>query len=97
MRDCETLCIPILNKRTLTKQIIARWLRLAFPNYLIVLFTITMYIFIGSGPAFYNVISFNILDPLKERWWTIMLFISNFLPWGTLPGLYWMYYVANDL
>lgn len=75
IQDCETLSIPKLNKRTLSKQILARWLRLAFPTYIIVLFTLSMFIFVGSGPQFMQVINYNILDPLKNYWWTILLFI----------------------
>jgi hypothetical protein len=97
IQDCETLSVPKLNKRTLSKQILARWLRLAFPTYIIVLFTLSMYIYLGSGPAFYNVINFNIISPLEKNWWTIMLFVQNFLPPNTLPGLYWIHFVANDL
>ena len=81
----------------MAKQVLARWLRLAFPTYILVLFTLSMYIFLGSGPAFYNVINSNIIAPLKAYWWTIILFIQNVSPWTDLPGLYWMYYVANDL
>lgn len=76
---------------------LARWLRLAFPTYIIVLFTLSMYIYLGSGPAFYNVIDFNIITPLEYNWYIIILFIQNFLPWGSLPGLYWLHFVANDL
>ena len=71
-------------------------MRLAFPTYIIVFFTLSMYLLMGSGPAFYNVINYNIVDPLKSYWWTILLFVQNMYPWMTFPGLYWMYYVAND-
>jgi len=91
------MSVPKLNKRTLPKQVLARWLRLAFPTYIIVLFTLSMFIYLGSGPAFYNVIDYNIITPLEEHWWVIMLFMQNFLPWGSLPGLYWLHFVANDL
>ena len=56
-----------------------------------------MLIFIGSGPTFFNVVGNNIIDPLQSYWWAILFFVQNLLPWTDLPGLYWMYYVSNDL
>ena len=53
--------------------------------------------FFGSGPVFYDVISYNLIDPLRQYWWSIILFVSNVLPWDFQPGLYWMFYIANDL
>lgn len=64
MNDCETLSIPKLNKRAVLKQILTRWLRLAFPAYFIVLFTMYMFIFFGSGPVFTDVIKYNLVYPL---------------------------------
>ena len=75
IQDCETLSVPKLNIKTMVKQVLARWLRLAFPTYIIILFTLSMYIYIGSGPDFYNVINFNIIAPLKQYWWSIVFFI----------------------
>jgi hypothetical protein len=97
MQDCESMSVPKLNKRTLLKQVLARWLRLAFPTYIIVLFTLSMYVYLGSGPAFYSVINYNIIEPLSKHWFEILLFVQNFLPLGALPGLYWLHFVANDL
>jgi hypothetical protein len=81
MNDCETLSIPKLNKRAIIKQILARWLRLAFPAYFIVLFIMFVYLYLGSGPAFSNVVLYNMIDPLKKYWWSIFLFIQNVYPW----------------
>lgn len=83
--------------KTMSKQVLARWLRLAFPTYIIILFTLSMYIYLGAGPAFYNVINYNIISPLKEYWWVIVLFVQNLLPHQYLPGLYWVQFIANDL
>ena len=56
-----------------------------------------MYIYIGSGPAFYNVIDFNIIQPLNDEMWAIIFFVQNLLPWVNMPGLFWIQFVANDL
>jgi hypothetical protein len=56
-----------------------------------------MFIFFGSGPVFYDVITYNFIAPLKEYWWCIIFFVSNVAPWNYQPGLYWIYYIANDL
>lgn len=50
IHDCETLSTPKLNKRTLGKQILARWLRLAFPTYILLLFTLSMYVDLEADP-----------------------------------------------
>ncbi len=78
-------------------QIIARWLRLAFPTYIIVFYTLSMFIYTGDGPAFYEVVEHNIIEPLREYWWTIILFIQNVKPWEGFQGIYWISFVANDL
>jgi hypothetical protein len=64
VHDCETLAIPKLNMRALIKQILARWLRLAFPTYLIVFFSLFMFLYFGSGPVFTNVIMTGLITPL---------------------------------
>ena len=97
MNDCETLSIPKLNKRAMIKQIITRWLRLAYPTYFVVLFTLYMLMFFGSGPVFSDVINYNFITPLRKYWWSIIFFVSNVFPWENQPGLYWMYYISNDL
>lgn len=81
VNDCETLSIPKLNKRAILKQIITRWLRLAFPAYFIVLFTLYMFVYFGSGPVFSNVIKYNLVQPLYDYWWSIFLFVENVFPW----------------
>ncbi len=81
MNDCETLSIPKLNKRAILKQILTRWLRLALPAYFVVLFTLNMLLYFGSGPVFSDVIQYNLVSPLHEYWWSIVLFVSNVLPW----------------
>jgi hypothetical protein len=75
LQDCETLAIPKLNKRAMIKQVLARWLRLAFPTYLIVFFTFFMFLYLGSGPVFTNTINNILIKPLEESWWGILLFI----------------------
>ena len=56
-----------------------------------------MFIYTGDGPAFFNVVNFNIIGPLKEYWWTFFLFVQNVVPWENLPGIFWAGFVANDL
>jgi len=40
-----------------------------------------MYIYIGDGPAYYNVVDYNIIGPLKHYWWAFFLFVQNVVPW----------------
>ena len=87
----------MLTARSVLYQIIARWLRLAFPTYIIVLFTLSIFVYTGNGPAFYNVVEFNIIRPLEQYWWSIYLFVQNVIPWNDFPGIYWAGFVANDL
>lgn len=41
-----------LNYKEIAKHIINRWMRLAFPTYIIVFFTMFVFSYLGSGPAF---------------------------------------------
>jgi hypothetical protein len=75
LQDCETLAIPKLNKRAMIKQVLARWLRLAFPTYLIVFFTLFMFLHLGSGPVYTKAITDTLIKPLEFSWWGILLFI----------------------
>ena len=82
LQDCETMAIPKLNKRAMVKQVLARWLRLAFPTYIIVFFTLFMFQTLGSGPVFTNAITNTLIIPLQTSWWGILLFIQNVHPWN---------------
>eukprot|EP00347_Sterkiella_histriomuscorum_P019610 403340973 len=95
--DDQQQSIPRLNKNSLMKQILARWLRLAFPTYLIVLFSVTLFPYIGAGPTFTYVYNLQLQNQLKQKWWTLLLFIQNWVPWNDESGMYWLFFIANDL
>jgi len=90
-------CIPRLNKRALLKQILGRWVRLAIPAYLLILFTATIFPFLGSGPSFMYIYQQDLLLGMQEYWYSWLLFIQNWTPWNGSVGIYWVYFVANDL
>ncbi len=78
-------------------QIAGRWLRLALPAYLLILFTATIFPFFAMGPSFLYLYDTTMLNGIHKYWWTWLLFIQNWVPWSDCEGIYWIYYLANDL
>jgi len=74
-KEQVTSSIPRLTKRSLLKQVLARWLRLAIPTYIILIFALTLFSFFGSGPAFPYQNENFLQGPLRQDWWAIVLFI----------------------
>eukprot|EP00347_Sterkiella_histriomuscorum_P010014 403339018 len=93
----QATCVQRLTKKQLVKQILGRWLRLAFPTYIVMIFLMTLFNFFGTGPSFTYQNENYLQKPLREYWWTIILFIQNVYPWQYQPGMYWSYFVANEL
>ncbi|KAG7348892.1 acyltransferase family protein [Nitzschia inconspicua] len=53
---------------------------------------------LGSGPFWYQ--WENFLEPCRNYWWTNLLFVNNFLPWGvstTANCFYHSWYLAVDV
>ena len=53
---------------------------------------------LGSGPFWYQ--WEDILEPCKQFWWTNLLFLNNFLPWGMPTSktcFYHSWYLAVDI
>jgi peptidoglycan/LPS O-acetylase OafA/YrhL len=53
---------------------------------------------LGSGPFWYQ--WENFLEPCRHSWWTNLLFVNNFLPWGistTANCFYHSWYLAVDV
>lgn len=48
----KSMNVPRLSKRALGLEILARWLRLAFPTYLVVLIAAALFPYMSSGPTF---------------------------------------------
>ncbi|CDW90007.1 UNKNOWN [Stylonychia lemnae] len=97
LSDEQQQNIPKLNIKTLIKLIFARWLRLSFPTYLLVLFTAFLFKQLGTGPAFPYIQKHNMQDGLDNYWWTFLVFIQNLYPWTDSTGMYWYFFLANDL
>ncbi len=74
-----------------------RWFRLAFPTYLVLLFAFTIFQYMGRGPIFNSSETLYVQEPLSQYWWTILAFCSNVMPWNEQNGLYWLFFVSNDL
>lgn len=81
----------------MVKLILGRWFRLAFPTYLVLLFASTVFVYLGSGPIYISNSQQNLQNLVEEYWWTILFFISNLVPWNKDVGLYWLFYLANEL
>jgi peptidoglycan/LPS O-acetylase OafA/YrhL len=83
---------------TLVGVLLMRLLRI-LPLYMFCL-GFWMYIapHLGSGPFWYQ--WENFLEPCRHYWWTNLLFVNNFLPWGvstTANCFYHSWYLAVDV
>ena len=69
------------------------------PLYLVCLgFWILIAPHLGSGPFWYQ--WEDILEPCRQFWWTNLLFVNNFLPWGMPTSktcFYHSWYLAVDV
>jgi len=74
-----------------------RWVRLALPAYLLIMFAATIFPYFGAGPAFLYIYRETLQEGIQEYWWSWLLFIQNWAPWSSSVGVYWIYYIANDL
>jgi hypothetical protein len=89
--------VPRLSKRALGRQILARWLRLAFPTYLVVLISVALFPYLNNGPMFEFFYDHYVKQQVGTYWWTYILFISNLVPFNNSQGLYWLFFTANEL
>lgn len=64
-----------LTKIVIVKNILARWLRLAFPTYIILFFSMTLFNYLGNGPCFPHENNKNLQEPLGKYWWSIVFFV----------------------
>ena len=91
----KSRCIDILN---VVSVIIFRVFRI-LPLYLCSLgFWMFLAPHMGSGPFWYQ--WENFLEPCRESWWTNILFVNNFVPWGVSTEgscFYHSWYLAVDV
>lgn len=89
--------LPTFNFVFLLKLIFQRWWRLAFPAYFVLLIAFYIFPVIGYGPLFWSLYQ-NMMSPSIKDHWPDLLFLSNWIPfYEHKPGLYWFFYLANDL
>lgn len=53
--------------------------------------------FLTSGPMFMHYNTNNLQKELQRNWWAYLLFINNLYPLQEEQGLYWLYFIANEL
>ena len=74
-----------------------RFYRILPPIMLLLGFYMTLFQYIGDGPI-YPVVTQASYEACDEYWWTIMVFISNMVPWTIGEECFWwLWYMANDM
>jgi peptidoglycan/LPS O-acetylase OafA/YrhL len=87
----------MLSKLSLAKQVLARWVRLAFPAYFVLLIALNITPLLASGPVYMYFNQRDILEEIEKNWWSYLIMINNVYPENGYYGLYWLAFVANEM